>query len=134
VTWLFDSNVLLASVLASHAHHGRVHKWLRSERVTKFATCVITQGALLRLLMRFGRDRSPAAAWRTLELVVRSPGHQFWDNGFSYLEVSHRFLQGQGQVTDAWLAKLAEARQGKLATLDEACAALHRNVAVLIRP
>jgi uncharacterized protein len=134
MTWLFDSNVLLASVLASHAHHVRVHEWLRSERVAKFATCVITQGALLRLLMRFGRDRSAGGAWRTLELVVRSPGHQFWDDGFSYLGVSHRFLQGPGQVTDAWLAKLAETRQGKLATLDEACAALHRNIAVLIPP
>jgi predicted nucleic acid-binding protein len=69
VTWLFDSNVLLAGVLSSHSHHTRAHEWLRSQRVTKFATCVITQGALLRLLMRFGRDQSASAAWRTLELV-----------------------------------------------------------------
>jgi predicted nucleic acid-binding protein len=59
--------------------------------------------------------------------------HVFWEEGFSYAEVPHRSLQGAKQVTDAWLSEAARRRKAKLATLDSALAALHRDVAVLIR-
>jgi predicted nucleic acid-binding protein len=36
------------------------------------------------------------------------------------------------QVTDAWLAELARRNQGKVATLDEALAALHSGVVELV--
>ena len=45
-----------------------------------------------------------------------------------FLNVPHGHLQGNAQVTDAWLAELARQRKGRLATLDSGLAALHGDV------
>ena len=46
------------------------------------------------------------------------PDHLFWNDGFSYREVSSSGLTGLKQVTDAWLAELARRHEAQLATLD----------------
>jgi len=126
-TWLLDGNVLIALVLEHHEFHKRVKKWLEPLR-DPFATCVITQGALLRLHMKLAADSSAKAAWQILEEIAKDPLHVFWDDGFGYLEVSPQLLHSHRQVTDAWLAELARRRGGKLATLDGSLVALHRDV------
>ena len=60
------------------------------------------------------------------------PDHVFWNDGFSYQEVSFASLTGSKQVTDAWLAELARRHGAQLATLDTAFASLHSDVAVVI--
>jgi toxin-antitoxin system PIN domain toxin len=132
VTWLVDGNVLTALVLDGHVHHSQVARWFNALRDRRFATCLVTQGTLLRVHMAYAEDRSAAAAWRTLAAVEKHPRHEYWDDGFGYSVVPHRHLQGPKQVTDAWLAELARRRQGRLATLDRNLTALHRDVADLV--
>lgn len=128
---LLDANVLVAVVLEGHIHHATADRWL-AEQPDRFATCSVTQGTLLRLHMHLARDKSAVAAWSVLRQVAMHPRHEYWDDGFSYLDVPHRHLQGAKQVTDAWLAELARRRDGRLATFDTALADLHGDVAVLV--
>jgi len=131
MTWLLDGNVLAALLIDTHVHHAGCRAWFDSH-TDRFATCAITQGTLLRVHMIMARDTRAAAAWQTLRAVEAHPRHVFWNDGFSYSAVSHAGLRGPKQVTDAWLAELARRRNGKLATLDTALAALHADVAFLI--
>jgi hypothetical protein len=132
VTWLLDGNVLVALRVDSHVHHNRVHRWFATLKRDRFATCVLTQGTLLRVHMKTAADTSAAAAWRALKAVAAHPKHEWWGDSLSFLNVPHRHLQGGAQVTDAWLAELARRRKGRLATLDSGLAALHEDVAVLL--
>jgi uncharacterized protein len=132
MTWLLDGNVLVALRIGSHVHHDRAHRWFARLRTDRFATCVLTQGTLLRMHMRTAEDRSAAAAWRALEEIAGHPKHEWWDDSLSFLDVPHRHLQGSSQVTDAWLAEISRRHKGGLATLDSGLAALHGDVAVLL--
>ena len=131
MTWLFDGNVLVALAIDSHVHHGRARRWFDALS-DPFATCAVTEGTLLRVHMKLAAQQGAAAAWAVLEAIHAMPDHEFWDEGFSYLEVEHAGLAGPAQVTDAWLAELARRRGGKLATLDAALAAGHTDAALLI--
>ena len=132
MTWLLDGSLLVALRLPGHESHTRVHRWFARTAPSPFATCVVTQGTLLRLHMRFADDGRAAAAWRALIEVEAHPRHVFWGDGFSYTGVRSAGLQGHRQVTDAWLAELARRRKGRVATLDAAFATLHDDVAVLV--
>ena len=132
MTCLTDGNILAALAIDTHVHHRDAHRWFASHR-GKFATCSVTQGTLLRVHMIMAEDKSAVAAWNTLTAITHHPRHLFWDNGFSYTAVPHKHLQGPKQVTDAWLAELARRRKGKLVTFDSALAAMHPDVALLLR-
>jgi hypothetical protein len=129
---LLDGNVLVALCLDTHVHHDRVHRWFGTLGRDRFATCVLTEGTLLRVHMRTAADSTAAAAWEALASVAAHPGHHRWDDSLPFLDVPHRNLQRSAQVTDAWLAQVARRRRGRLATLDAGLVALHRDVAVLI--
>jgi predicted nucleic acid-binding protein len=102
------------------------------ERPRPFATCAVTEGTLLRLPMQFAEDSSANAAWETLALLRQMPGHEFWEEGFSYVAVSHQQLTNHRQVTDAWLACLARQKGERLATLDAALGRQHSDVTELL--
>ena len=93
MTWLLDGNVLVALVVESHVHHDRAHHWFGALRPDRFATCILTQGTLLRVHMRSAADRSAAAAWRALKAVAKHPQHDWWDDRLDFLDVPHRHLQ-----------------------------------------
>lgn len=131
MTILLDANVLIAVVLEGHLHHARADRWL-ADHPGRFATCSVTQGALLRVHMQLAVDSSAEAAWSVLRGIAAHPRHEFWDAGFPYTAVPHRHLQGPKQVTDAWLAELARRHSSRLATFDAALAALHDDVADLV--
>lgn len=131
-TWLLDGNVLVALAIDSHVHHDRAHHWFGKLRQDRFATCVLTQGTLIRVHMQLARDRSAAAGWQALQGFTAHPRHDWWGDAFNYTEVAHRGIQGSGQVTDAWLAELARRRKGRLATLDEPLSLIHADVATLL--
>lgn len=132
MVWLLDGNVLTALTIRSHVHHQQALKWFYSEP-RDFATCAVTEGTLLRLHMMKAADGSADAAWKTLLLLRRMPGHHFWDAGFSYTEVPLVGIQGHRQVTDAWLVELACRQGGRLATFDTGLAIEHPDVADLLR-
>ena len=82
--------------------------------------------------MKFAEDNSAQAAWNTLQKLISNSKHEFWDTGLSYTKVSPKFIQGQRQVTDAWLAEVARRKKGKLVTLDKTLAMVHSDVSVHI--
>ena len=118
MTLLLDANLLLALFLDTHVHHQRADLWFAKRKGT-FATCSVTQGALLRLHMQFASDSTLAAAWSALSELTAHPDHEFWSDSFSYTEVSPKFIQGHRQITDAWLVELAKRNKGKVATFNK---------------
>jgi uncharacterized protein len=129
VTVLLDANVLIALLVDDHVHHAAAENWFAS-MTGNFATCPVTQGSLMRLLIREGQ---PAAAARAvLSQTAASPRHEFWPDDVSYADVPVAGIIGHRQVTDAYLAQLARARGARLATFDQAMAKLHADVADLI--
>lgn len=131
MTLLLAANVLIALVAADHVHHDVVERWL-AEDGEPFATCPVTQGALVRHLFRNG------AAADEVVMVLRGwtsgERHEFWPDDLGLGDVDLRGVVGHRQVTDAYLAALSRARGGRLATLDRGLALLHPDVALLIEP
>lgn len=126
---LLDANVLIALVVAEHVHHDGAEAWLtRTEG--PFATCPFTQAALVRFLVREGWSGREAAA--VLTAFVEHPRHAFWSADLDAEAVGWDRVDGHRQVTDAYLAALARAKGGRLATLDRGLAAVHPDVAVWI--
>jgi toxin-antitoxin system PIN domain toxin len=128
MTDLLDGNVLAALVLSQHVHHDRAVVWFVSA-ADRFATCPITQGTLLRLLLR--NDVPTAKAFDALARVVGHERHEFWRGDLTYLDVDLGGVVTHRQVTDAYLAQLARSRRGRLITFDRGLAELHRDVAVV---
>ncbi|MFT4198801.1 MAG: PIN domain-containing protein [Pseudoxanthomonas sp.] len=130
-TWLLDGNVLVALADASHVHHGLAESWFAAAR-TPFATCPITQGTLLRVLLGTGAATDVGTAIAALRSLVEHPRHRFWADECDYLQVDLKGVIGHRQVTDAYLASLARRQGGRLATFDQGLRALHPDVVELI--
>ncbi|MBI3224338.1 MAG: PIN domain-containing protein [Mycolicibacterium cosmeticum] len=126
---LLDSNVLVALVVVEHVHHEAAVQWF-SASDAGFATCPITQGSLVRFLVRTGQ---PASAARDLVTAVTdAERHEFWPDTVAFTDVQMAGVIGHRQVTDAYLAQLARVQRGQLATFDAGLAQLHHDVSVLI--
>lgn len=125
---LLDANVLIAATESQHVHHA-----VAIEQVgvgQPFATCPITQGALLRYLLR--TDHPADEAWIILAQICAHPDHEFWPDLVGFDAVTADDVFGHRQVTDAYLAQLARDNDGRLMTLDGGLAASHPDVADLI--
>jgi len=129
VTVLLDANVLTALLVDDHVHHVAAENWFVGIS-GDFATCPITQGSLMRLLIREGQ--SAATAQAVLNGVTADRRHEFWPDDVGYAQVRIQGIIGPRQVTDAYLAQLARARGSRLATFDQAMARLHDDVADLV--
>ncbi|MGH3612119.1 MAG: TA system VapC family ribonuclease toxin [Pseudonocardia sp.] len=129
MTSLLDGNVLIALAIEEHVHHSAAERWFAG-RDGGFASCPITQGTLVRMLVRGGRsgDASVAALLR----LISDDRHEYWPDDLSYSEVRMAGVAGHRQVTDAYLAELARAHGGRLATFDRGLAALHSDIAELV--
>lgn len=127
ITYLLDANVLVALTVADHLSHSRVLEWFHSH--SRFATCPITQGALVRFHCRMA---GIALAKRVLDAITRLDGHEFWSDDLGYGDIQEHGLVSHKQVTDFYLAALAKAHKGKLASMDESLCALHKLVCVRV--
>ena len=125
---LLDGNVLVALTSATHVHHDAARRWF-VQSTCPFASCPITQGTLIRLLMQLSQLAAEEAA-DVLGKLVAHPRHRFWPDALGYTDVGWKGVLGHRQVTDAYLASLARHHRGKLVTLDRGLAALHGDVAV----
>ena len=130
---LLDGNVLVALSDAAHVHHEVAVRWFMALDAP-FATCPITQGTLLRMLLQFKAVRDVASAVAFLERFTAHPKHRFWPDSLPYASISWTGIFGQRQVTDAYLAALARHHAGRLATFDQGLAALHVDIAELLEP
>lgn len=128
-TMLLDSNVLIALAVQEHVHHPAALDWLAASDAS-VATCPITQGALIRTLLRGGVEQELAAD--DLRRISSLQRHEFWPDDLAYTEVRMAGVIGHRQVTDAYLAALARKRGGRLATFDAGLAALHADVVELV--
>jgi len=124
VTFLLDVNILIALVDRAHLHSAAVHAWFLAEGGQSFATCPLTENALLRIV---GNPRypngpgSPALVMPLLESVRGLPGHEFWPDDISLSNsalVDPGGIAATGQITDIYLLALAVSKRGRFATLD----------------
>lgn len=129
MTTLLDANVLIALMVSDHVHHDSAEKWLTAG-VVAFATCPITQGSLVRLLVRKGQTAGTARD--VVSAIATDPRHEFWPDSISFADVNLAGVIGHRQVTDAYLAQLARAHDGRFATFDQGLAQLHSDVAALV--
>ena len=121
--YLLDSNVLIALATPEHSLNARAAAWFRKGH--RFATCPITQGALVRFHLRAGVDATVKSAKLLLQSISSLARHEFWPDDISYLEMPTKGIIGHRQITDAYLALLARKHGGLLATMDQGLAAVH---------
>jgi hypothetical protein len=121
-TFLADGNVLVALTVVEHVHNGIALNWFESEQ-PDLATCPITEGTLVRFLMRSGQTAIDAMA--VLEAIRSQEWHVFWPDALPLERTHLGGVIGHRQVTDAYLAALARHHGASLVTLDRGLAALH---------
>ena len=126
--YLLDANLLIALLVADHVHHAAAEQWTAA--IAGLATCPMTQGALVRFLIREGATGDEARL--PLEGVTSDPRHSFWADDLDYQNVDLRAVVGHRQVTDAYLAALARTHGGRVATFDGGLAATHPDEATLV--
>jgi uncharacterized protein len=126
MTRLLDINVLLAIAWPQHVHHARVKNWLLAQTAhgkLSIATCPITQLGFLRISMNikgYAADFESALSLLTSLVNHEKINHSFWMDDFSIFTGRLRLNLGPNQLTDAYLAALAENRDdSRFATLDE---------------
>jgi uncharacterized protein len=129
VSFLLDANVLIALVDPDHVHHEWAADWF-SQHTEPFATCPMTQGALIRHLLRAGHPAVDIGV--ALDRIQALPRHEFWSDDIGFSTDVIVAVVGHRQVTDAYLCHLARGRDGHVATFDRGMAAVHPGVAVLV--
>jgi hypothetical protein len=123
---LLDVNVLVALFDPAHLHHEAAHAWFRINRSDRWATCPLTENALLRVLSNAaypGRRTTLADAAARLRTFCSSREHVFWEDSVSLRDrgrVQWNHVQGHRQLTDVYLLALSVSKQGRLATFDSA--------------
>jgi toxin-antitoxin system PIN domain toxin len=122
--YLLDANVLIALAWPEHSAHEQAGRWFGRNARSGWATCPITQSALVRVLSNptfSERALTPSGALQVLIRNVEVPEHRFWSDSIEVrdaLEQMPAALTGHRQITDAYLVALAIRHKGKLATLD----------------
>ena len=122
--YLLDANVLIALAWPDHSANGRASRWFAQRGSDGWATCPMTQAALVRTLSNPSFSGSALTINGALEVLRRNlelPGHQFWVDSIPLIESLEKFevtLTGHRQITDAYLVALAIRNRGQLATLD----------------
>jgi uncharacterized protein len=122
--YLLDANVLIALAWPDHSAHERAGRWFRGHAREGWATCPITQAALVRVLSNpafSDHALTPSQAFQVLSSNIDLPGHHFWSDSIDLCEAMKSMrtaLTGHQQITDAYLVGLAIHNRGKLATLD----------------
>ena len=113
-----DANGLIALLVSDHVHHSSAETWFLG--VTDgFATCPITQGSLIRLLVREGQTAE--AARSHLHGLAADERHEFWPDDVHFRgRPARRDHRRSGPVTDAYLGQNARGRTSRLATFDQA--------------
>lgn len=125
---LLDANVLVALASPDHVHHVPSHRWFSTSG--QFATCPITQLALVRLLVLFG-VAAPRAV-DALEVIRAHERHEFWADDEDIDAATMRSVIGHRQVTDAHLVSLARRHGGSVATFDTGLHATFPDTTILV--
>lgn len=120
---LLDVNVLVALFDPDHVHHDAAHGWFSTNRPDGWASCPLTENALLRILSNVAYSsvhETPATVRRRLDSFCESGNHSFWPDRLSLRDEGRFKLSGvtHRQITDVYLLGLAIENDGRLATFD----------------
>jgi hypothetical protein len=122
-TYLLDINLLLALTDPMHVHHEPAHQWFAEKGHQAWATCPLTENGFLRIASHPNYPNRPGdvpAVLSILGRVCEAPGHHFWTEDLSILEILRPdAIISHAQITDVYLLGLAVHKKGKLATLDQ---------------
>lgn len=124
MTFLLDVNVLIALIDPAHVGHDAAHRWFEERGGQSWATCPMTENAVLRIVghSRYPDAPGPPAIVAAIVAQLRGlPGHVFWPDDISLVGSPHvdaEQILTSGQVTDSYLLALAVAHRGYLATFD----------------
>lgn len=130
--YLLDANILIALGDVTNTEHLRATTWFKQGTIA-FATCPITQGALVRHYMRASPQPSIHDAKLLLASFTSLQTHRFWPDDIDYDHIPTKGVSGHRQVTDAYLVALAAKHHGVLATMDQALATIHPGVLLIPR-
>ena len=121
---LHDVNVLVALFDPAHLHHEAAHAWFGGNRNRRWATCPLTENALVRILSNAsypGRRTTLEDAASRLRTLCLDRQHVFWPDSVSVRDAGRirwNHVHGHRQLTDVYLLALSVANQGCLATFD----------------
>lgn len=119
---LLDANFLIALMVEDHPHHSAAVRFFPQAQATGWATCPITENALLRIVGAPGFPGGPGSAEavrRHFMVYLASPGHQFWPDDLSLCDLAHfPKLPAAKHLTDLYLLALAVKHSGRFATFD----------------
>lgn len=124
MAYLLDANVLIALIDPAHIHHDPAHDWFATSGHKAWATCPLTENAVLRIVGHARYPNSPGTPAMVAPLMASLcalPGHVFWPDNISMLdpnEIHAERLLSSSQVTDSYLLALASSNGGRLATFD----------------
>jgi toxin-antitoxin system PIN domain toxin len=122
--YLLDVSVLIPLIDPAHVRHRLANAWFDTTGSESWATCPITENAVLRIVGNSRYPNSPgppAAVAGLISELRRLPGHQFWGDDvslFDSAQIDCSRLMVSGQITDTYLLALVQAHGGQLATLD----------------
>ena len=121
---LLDVNVLVALFDPAHIYHEVAHTWFGRNLSHRWATCALTENALVRVLSNPaypGRRTTLEDAALRLRTFCSSREHVFWPDSISVRERARfhwNHIQGHRQLTDVYLLALSVSNEGRLATFD----------------
>jgi toxin-antitoxin system PIN domain toxin len=121
---LLDVNVLIALLDPRHIHHDLAHTWLAGSAPLPWASCPLTENAVLRILGHPRYPNSPGppiVVARLLEGWRHLSRHRFWHDRLSLLTpgvLDGERLLDPSQIIDVYLLALAVDHGGSLVTLD----------------
>ena len=117
-------NVLIALMDSGHEFHQAARHWRADHVHLGWATCPITENAVVRILSQRSYVRTlgtPELAVDLLSALRRGRGHEFWPDEVSLADFDiFRTLAGAtaAQLTDIYLLGLAVRHKARFATFD----------------
>lgn len=122
---LLDANVLIALLDADHTFYERAHKWVAENIQHGWASCPLTENAVVRVMSHpkyFSSIRLSAHDLiGRLATFIENVDHQFWADDVSLCDpmtFATDRIHGPRQVTDIYLLALAKKQGGRLVTFD----------------
>jgi uncharacterized protein len=114
MTHLLDVNVLLAAIWKEHSHHQRAFDWLKEKKI---AVCPISELGFIRISTN-AKSSFAAPMDKTRELLRRFLLDRDASRIPDDLSALESYPKKSDEVTDSYLAALAEKHGFRLATMD----------------
>lgn len=124
MSWLLDTNALIALGWKGHEHHEPMHRWFARHAADGWATTALVQSGFLRIASQpwfSGKVVSMAHVAEVLLNTLAHPKHRLLALDFGVdrvLTVCTGGLYGHRQVSDAFLLTAAARHRCRLLTFD----------------